>query len=95
MNSLGLLLPKAITPGMAEVLTTTLRADGWQVHALRPHGQAIEPAQFLPVHDLYLLLSSSPLALAMAGALTSRGAVILNPHAEVLRAPAAARTPPA
>jgi len=86
MNSLGLLLPKAITPGMAEVLATTLRADGWQVQSLRPYGQAMDPARLLPAHDLYLLLSSSPLALAMAGALTARGAVILNPYPAVVRA---------
>jgi len=86
MNSLGLLLPEAFTPGTVGALTTALRADGWRVQEIRPQARAMDPTRLLPAHDLYLLLSSSPLALAMAGVLTARGAMVLNPHPAVIRA---------
>lgn len=63
----------------AEVIER-LRARGAIVDVLLPDDGPIDIAELRPAHDLYVLKSRTPVALAVAAVLDARGARAVNPY---------------
>ncbi len=63
-----------------------LRQQGCEVELGVADELVMDPAQFTPNSDLYILKSHSPMWLSLAGVLHSQGARILNPYLSCLSA---------
>lgn len=63
----------------AEVMAR-LRERGAVVDIFLPDAARVDIESLRPAHDLYVLKSRTPIALAVAGVLEARGAIVVNSH---------------
>lgn len=68
-----------VNPVIAEVISR-LHERGARVDLIVPEDRPLDLAEVRPQHDLYVLKSTTPLALSLAGALTMAGAPMVNTY---------------